>query len=184
MFTYRCYCNECGKQWTFKSMEPKETSEGTIEFDNQTHCPDCKATDVELYDDNKKETAVQPMQIQGEMVMLRFEDDLHKRLHNVLMDYKFSFTVNHDLTVGRIYNHDKKPIRVRLQEGDDHLEFRALDTTKDEIITDEYYTRAEFAWLTHGLGDDEDSEVELLRRELEIIINIRPHTMNSILGTP
>lgn len=126
------------------------------------------------------------MSTNRQTIELRFKTELQYRLHNVLVAEQFRFTVNPDLTVGPVYDHARKPVRIEILEGDSGEEieihsFNMLDPAKPKLnLFDEAYTAAEFKWMT-DVPEGDDGQVEYLRRDLEILLRVRPRTMNAIL---
>ena len=114
-----------------------------------------------------------------ETMVVRFEDEHHYNLHRLLTDAGCTFQVTRDLQVGRYYKHPKKPIEVLLEEGGDEdspwLEFKVL--YRDKVQTDDDYSEAEWKWMTNVGANSPETDLEVLRRELHILINIRPHIM-------
>jgi hypothetical protein len=117
-----------------------------------------------------------------ESLVVRFENEHHHNLHRVLLDAGFTFEVTNLLQVGRRYTHPKKPIEVLLEEDpedrEDFLDCKVFFQGKVQVDRD--YSKAEWEWFT-GQPDTPDGVVEALRRELHILINVRPHYMR---GSP
>lgn len=114
-----------------------------------------------------------------ETLVVRFEDEYHHTLHRVLTDAGFTFQVSRDLQVGRSYVHAKKQIEVLLEDGRDEespwLESKVI--YKGKVQTDDDYSEAEWKWMTARPDNSPETDVEVLQRELHILINIRPRFM-------
>lgn len=112
-----------------------------------------------------------------ETLVVRFENDHHKNLHQVLLDAGFIFQVTGDLQIGRHYANPKKSIEVTLEDGDEEAPWLECKVSvRGHILTDKDYSKVEWDWMTAG-PDTADNAIEMLRRELHILINIRPHYM-------
>ena len=122
--------------------------------------------------------------------VLTFESPQHMLLHNICLDHDFAFKVNADLAVGRRYVHHKSPLEVLLLEGEgkqgkDEYEYRvsrlAAGGDPHYILTDRDYSMLEWQWMTNP-----DDTAEMLRKELHILLRVRPHylasTNNVVLG--
>jgi hypothetical protein len=108
-----------------------------------------------------------------------FADQSHHRLHQVLMAFGFSFEITPpDYKAGLLYRHPSKQLEVELSISED--EYRAVthDLKKElgeRIPTEESYTAFEWEWM-----DDATDEAEYLRRELHILVHVRPHSLTQI----
>lgn len=110
--------------------------------------------------------------------VVRFEDHHHHNLHQVLQGAGFTFELNSDFQVGRRYVHPKKLIEVWLEmDPEDDTDFLDCKVMfRNQVQTHEDYSEAEWNWFNQP--DTPDGVVEQLRRELHILINIRPHYMS------
>ncbi len=81
-----------------------------------------------------------------------------------------------DLKVGRTYTHPTKPLRVLLEDGDDYLQVKVL--WNGNVQTDREYSIAEWQWLSSPPSTPEGDR-EMLRRELHILLDIRPRVMTN-----
>jgi len=118
-----------------------------------------------------------------ETLVVQFENKHHQNLHRVLMDAGFTFGVDANLHIGRRYVHPKKPIKITLQEdgGNDETDQEWLDCKVEyqgDIQVAEKYSVAEWNWLT-SVPNTPDGEVEMLKRELHILLNMRPRFMTA-----
>jgi hypothetical protein len=102
-----------------------------------------------------------------------FTSQGHERLHTVLLAAGFHFEVTPDMRVTSRYRHPDKPYQVELREADEEVwaEVSNLDPANKRILSDQDYSVNEWEWLDQA-GDD---EAEFLRRELHILIRVRPN---------
>jgi len=113
-----------------------------------------------------------------ETLVIRFESDHHRNLHRVMLDAGFTFQVTSDLQIGRRYLHPTKPIEVVLEDGDDDAPwFQCKVFYRGHVQTDQDYSKAEWDWLSEG-PDTQQTTVQMLQRELHILINIRPRYLS------
>src|SRR5882672_10504465 len=105
-------------------------------------------------------------------VTLRFHSILHLKLHQVLVSYQFRFTIHGD-KVGFEYHHADKGIGVLLTPVDDDLEYGCLKPDGREVYSHDDYNKLEWEWLSEPHLPVE----EALRRELHILVMVRPALM-------
>jgi len=112
----------------------------------------------------------------SDSLTILFEDQEHRRLHYVLLAFGFSFEVRPpDCRIGLLYRHPRKQLEVELSVSDGECRAATYDLTKkrgERIVTDESYTGFEWDWL-----EDAPNEAEFLRRELHILVHVRPKSM-------
>lgn len=110
-------------------------------------------------------------------ITVGFESARHRILHDVLHSFGFSCEViMPEMRIGRVYRLRHKTLEVELAPGaDDELQAVTKDLTKpqgEQINTEDSFTQLEQEWL-----EQIDDEAEYLRRELYILIQIRPMSM-------
>lgn len=114
-----------------------------------------------------------------EAVILRFASDLHQKLHDVLLDFDFGFQVNADYVVGFEYRHPSKPVSVLLTPIDEDEEGKSLSPGGFEYAClkpdgsaygPNDYTPTEWGYISENDVDED----EALRRDLRVLITIRP----------
>ncbi len=114
-----------------------------------------------------------------ETLVVTFESEDHKKLHDVMIRYHLTFQVDQALRVGRTYFRPKKPIKVFIKDGDNYLE--TWSEVSGTVMTDKDYSVNEFKWMCDGLDSTIVGEAVYLERELNILINVRPHFMSQAL---
>ena len=102
---------------------------------------------------------------------MHFDNTLHRDCYRILMEYGFAPVVTSDLIVGHEYAHPDKPVRVVLKVVDGDLEYYCLKPngeTYDEMA----FSIGEREWINESTDLSEN-----LRRELNILIRVRPKFM-------
>jgi len=97
---------------------------------------------------------------------LHFENSLHRRFYRMLMHYEFTVVDASDINAGHEYMHPRKPIRVILKLVDGDLEYFCQPIGFGD------YNQAEWKWITSA-----PDLAESLRRELHILVKVRPRSM-------
>ncbi len=122
---------------------------------------------------------------------LSFLNEQHRKFHDLIVGFGFSFTVNR-LVIGTTYIHPTKRIEVILMEGDESDLFHTkilithIGEGEGEVL-EKYvptqdckyapYSSLEMKWIDEpGISD-----LESLERELHIQINVRPKSLNSLV---
>jgi len=98
----------------------------------------------------------------------------HQEYHRILHDRGFTCEVRATLRVGRKYEHPTKPVVVWIEEGDAYLMPKVF--YRGEVQTDREYSVKEWEWLSRQPSTPE-GERETLRRELHVLLDIRPRVM-------
>jgi len=109
-----------------------------------------------------------------EVWTVAFESDEHLRYHQILHDRGFGCEVSAGLKIGRKYKHPTKSVVVRIEEGDDYLVPKVF--YRGEVQVAEDYSLKEWEWLSRQPSTPE-GERETLRRELHVLLDIRPRVM-------
>lgn len=113
-----------------------------------------------------------------ETLIVVFDSDAHRELHQVLMNYGFTFKVGSDLHISHFYEHPTKPVIVELKDVFEDLEAICIDPRTDRVYGLESYSKVENDWMNEC-----KTESESLERELYILINVRPNALSSLLAT-
>lgn len=115
----------------------------------------------------------EPMREPTLHIILRFTSPLHLKLHRVLIDHGFGFTVAADYLVGFEYHNEVKSVGVLLTPVDNDMEYGCLKPDGREVYSEDDYSRVEWTWISEPQIDIE----EALRRELHILLHVRPALM-------
>jgi hypothetical protein len=103
-------------------------------------------------------------------ILLQFTSVLHQKLHDVLGDFGFDFQVSSsNYMVGFEYRHPDKRVTVVLAVEDDELGYVCCKPDQTAYAAQDY-NRPEW----HYISATGISEEERLRRDLHVLIKVRP----------
>jgi hypothetical protein len=117
---------------------------------------------------------------QTETMVVRFEGDDHYEFHQILIEHGFDFYVHHDLRIGENYRHPTKPVLVDLRRADhpdDGYDVVCMKPNGD-VYLEADYSDMEQRWIFDRSISDHDA----LRRELHVLIKVRPRSLNTLIA--
>lgn len=104
-----------------------------------------------------------------------FDSELHHKLHEILVSYKFGYMISHDRRVGRNYHNLSQYLRVDLLDDDGgqiEVATRITDGTLQDfgrLIVESYYTPVDWRRIMAAAPNVS----EMLERELSVLTKSR-----------
>jgi hypothetical protein len=116
------------------------------------------------------------------LINVTFINPMHLKLHDILLQYGFTFQISSSFKVGTVYTEPKKNPIVDLKYVEDEEDnkrygFDIIVSKGTHTFTTADYTEVEWTWLTE-VNDDEI----MLERELHIQCKVRPNILHKMLN--